>query len=61
MPVMPVTPGPPVTPRFATSAIAEARDIAGRLRCQPLLDRADTLTPHDPVTATPQNSPRVAR
>ena len=46
---------------FATSAIAEARDIAGRLRCQPLLDRADTLTPHDPVTATPQNSPRVAR
>jgi class 3 adenylate cyclase len=46
---------------LAASAIAEARDIAGRLGCQPLLDRADTLTPRDPVTATPQNSPRVAR
>jgi hypothetical protein len=30
---------------LAASAVAEARDIAGRLRCQPLLDRADTLTP----------------
>jgi hypothetical protein len=46
---------------LAASAIAEARDIAGRLRCQPLLDRADALTPRDPVTVTPQDSPRVAR
>ena len=46
---------------LAASAAAEARDIAGRLRCQPLLDRADALTPRDPVTVTPQDSPRVAR
>ncbi|MGH3205654.1 MAG: adenylate/guanylate cyclase domain-containing protein [Streptosporangiaceae bacterium] len=45
----------------AASAIAEARDIAARLRCRPLLDRADALAPRDPVTATPQDSPRVAR
>jgi len=45
----------------AASAIAEARAIAGRLRCQPLLDRADALTPRDPVTATPQDSPRAVR
>jgi hypothetical protein len=45
----------------AAAAIAEARDIASRLRCQPLLDRAVGLTPRDPVTATPQDSPRVAR
>ncbi len=36
----------------AAAAIEEARAIAGRLRCQPLLDRADVLTPQD--------SPRVA-
>ena len=29
----------------AETAIGEARDIAGRLRCQPLLDRADTSQP----------------
>jgi class 3 adenylate cyclase/predicted ATPase len=29
----------------ARAAIAEAREIAGRLRCQPLLDRAANLTP----------------
>jgi len=29
----------------AGAAIGEARDIAGRLRCQPLLDRAADLTP----------------
>ncbi len=46
---------------LAAAAIAEARDIAGRLRCQPLLDRADALTPRDPVTATPQDSPRAVR
>jgi hypothetical protein len=46
---------------LAANAIAEARDIAGRLRCQPLLDRADALTPRDPVTATPQDSPRAVR
>jgi class 3 adenylate cyclase/tetratricopeptide (TPR) repeat protein len=45
----------------AAAAIAEARDIAGRLRCQPLLDRADALTPRDPVTATPQDSSRAVR
>ena len=32
----------------AESAIAEARDIAGRLRCQPLLDRAAAVTPAQP-------------
>jgi hypothetical protein len=32
----------------AETAIAEARDIAGRLRCQPLLDRAANLTPAQP-------------
>ena len=32
----------------AAAAIAEARDIAGRLRCQPLLDRAAALTPEQP-------------
>jgi len=37
----------------AAAAIEEARDIAGRLRCQPLLDRAAALTPQD--------APRVAR
>jgi tetratricopeptide (TPR) repeat protein len=45
----------------AASAIAEARDIAGRLRCQPLLDRAYALTQRDPVTATPQDAPRALR
>ena len=44
----------------AAAAIAEARDIAGRLRCQPLLDRADALTPRDSAPATPQDSPHVA-
>ena len=67
---LPETPGPPVTPgrrgdagaaASAAAAIAEARDIAGRLRCQPLLDRADALTPRDSATAAPQDSPRVAR
>ena len=46
---------------LAASAAAEARDIAGRLRCQPLLDRSDALTPRDPATAAPQVSSRVAR
>jgi hypothetical protein len=32
----------------AKTAIAEARAIAGRLRCQPLLDRADTTQPASP-------------
>jgi len=35
----------------ADLAIAEARTIAGRLRCQPLLDRAAHLTAASPVTA----------
>ena len=45
----------------AELAIAEARDIAGRLRCQPLLDRAAALTPEDSPTLTPRDSPRVTR
>jgi class 3 adenylate cyclase/tetratricopeptide (TPR) repeat protein len=32
----------------AAAAIGEAREIAGRLRCQPLLDRAADLTPAEP-------------
>jgi class 3 adenylate cyclase/tetratricopeptide (TPR) repeat protein len=32
----------------ADDAISEARDIAERLRCQPLLDRATDLTPAEP-------------
>jgi hypothetical protein len=45
----------------AAAAIAEARDLAGRLRCQPLLDRAAALTPEHSATAAPQDSLRVAR
>jgi hypothetical protein len=44
----------------AAIAVGEARDIAGRLRCQPLLDRARGLTPPDSATLTPQDSSRVA-
>ena len=36
----------------AAEATAEARDIARRLRCQPLLDRADALEPVQPLTHT---------
>jgi hypothetical protein len=32
----------------AEAAIGEARDIARRLRCQPLLDRAEELAPGQP-------------
>jgi class 3 adenylate cyclase len=32
----------------ARQAIGEARDIAGRLRCEPLLDRAQTIQPATP-------------
>jgi tetratricopeptide (TPR) repeat protein len=35
----------------AETAIGEARGIAGRLRCQPLLDRAGTIQPATPRTA----------
>jgi len=35
-----------------TAAIQEARDIAGRLRCQPLLDRAAILTHTGPAVPT---------
>jgi len=31
--------------KAAEAAIAEARDIAARLRCQPLLDRSETIQP----------------
>jgi hypothetical protein len=33
------------------AAIAEARDIAARLRCQPLLDRSETIQPVSPRVA----------
>jgi len=36
----------------AALAVAEARTIAGRLRCQPLLDRAADLTPAGPPART---------
>jgi class 3 adenylate cyclase/tetratricopeptide (TPR) repeat protein len=39
-------------PAAAAAAIEEARAIASRLRCQPLLDRAEALTPAASVTAT---------
>jgi hypothetical protein len=35
----------------AETAIAEARDVAARLRCQPLLDRAGTIQPISPHAA----------
>ena len=35
----------------AESALAEARDIATRLRCQPLLDRAEPVQPVSPRAA----------
>jgi hypothetical protein len=44
----------------AAVAVAEAREIAARLRCQPLLDRAGALIPQDSPTLTPQDSPHVA-
>jgi hypothetical protein len=47
-------------PEAAAAAIEEARDIAGRLRCQPLLDRAAALTPPDSPTLAPQHSSHVA-
>jgi hypothetical protein len=43
----------------ATAAIDEARDIAGRLRCQPLLDRADALISSASATLTSQGSQHV--
>jgi hypothetical protein len=43
----------------AGTAAEEARDIAVRLRCQPLLDRADALARQHSVTATPRDAPRV--
>jgi hypothetical protein len=44
----------------AAAAVEEAREIAARLRCQPLLDRAGALIPQDSPTLIPQDSPRVA-
>ena len=35
----------------AGTAIGEAREIAGRLHCQPLLDRAETIQPTRPRAA----------
>jgi predicted amidophosphoribosyltransferase len=35
----------------AAAAISEAADIGERLRCRPLLDRADTFQPARPQTA----------
>ena len=42
------------------AAVGEARGIAARLCCQPLLDRAAALTPQDSPNLTPQDSSRVA-
>ena len=36
----------------AAAAVAEARDVARRLRCQPLLHRADALEGAQPLTHT---------
>jgi hypothetical protein len=36
----------------AAAAIAEAHDIAARLRCQPLMDRAEALIPQDAPRVT---------
>jgi class 3 adenylate cyclase/tetratricopeptide (TPR) repeat protein len=44
---------------IAAAAIDEARDVASRLRCQPLLDRAAALAPADSRTLTTQDSSRV--
>jgi class 3 adenylate cyclase/predicted ATPase len=43
----------------AAAAIAEARDLARRLRCQPLLDRAAALAPAGSPALTTQDSARV--
>ncbi len=43
----------------ATAAVEEARDIACRLRCQPLLDRAAALTLQDSPTLTTRDSSRA--
>jgi class 3 adenylate cyclase/tetratricopeptide (TPR) repeat protein len=43
----------------AARALAEARDIAGRLRCQPLLDRAAALAAPETPALTPEGSPAV--
>ena len=40
----------------AEAAVGEARDIAGRLRCQPLLDRAADLTPAEPQIRVPNSA-----
>jgi hypothetical protein len=47
--------------RLAAATIEEAREIAARLRCQPLLDRAAALAAPDSPTLTPQDSPSVTR
>jgi len=41
----------------AEAAISEARDIAQRLRCQPLLDRAETIQTAKPATKDQQLRP----
>ncbi len=43
----------------AAIAVEEARDIAARLRCQPLLDRAADLDPASPQSAAVPASPRT--
>ena len=37
----------------AALAVEEARDIAARLRCQPLVDRADSIDPAEPPVPAP--------
>jgi hypothetical protein len=41
----------------AATAVGEARGIAGRPRCQPLLDRAAALSPEESPALTLQESP----
>jgi hypothetical protein len=41
----------------AAAAIREARDIAQRLRCQPLLDRVDTIQSAVPPAPAPEHLP----
>jgi hypothetical protein len=43
----------------AAAASEEARDLAGHLRCQPILDRAAALTPSASATLASQDSARI--
>ena len=45
--------GGPGTADVARTAVEEACDIARRLRCQPLLDRAESIQPPEPRIRVP--------